>query len=107
MAIPSGCLTWAAGMGIEVAWVLFTIIGTVVFVAVAGSDRCFFTALFTLLLTGGLVVSVFVVKVFVRHERWRAEDTFTMAMVFGALVVLPTVFAWLVTLIVRFGSRSS
>ena len=45
MAVVSGWLTWAAGMGAGGAWMLFTIVGTVVFVAVAGADRCFFTAL--------------------------------------------------------------
>jgi hypothetical protein len=40
LAMASGWLTWAAGMGGGGAWMLFTIVGTVIFIAVAGCDRC-------------------------------------------------------------------
>src|ERR1700744_6628784 len=53
MAIVAGWLScFLVGMGVAVAWIFFTVVGTVVFAIIAGSGRCFFTALFTVLLSG-------------------------------------------------------
>ncbi len=107
MAVVSGWLTWAAGMGAGGAWMLFTIVGTVLFVAVAGADRCFFTALFTSLLTGGLVLSMVVHRIFIMHEGLDHEAGFMFSLVFMAFVGIPVAFAWLVTFFAGFTGRDS
>jgi hypothetical protein len=104
MAAVSGWLTWAAGMGGGGAWMLFTTVGTVVFVAVAGGDRCFFTALFTSLLTGGLVLSIIVHRIIIRHESLGREDGLLFPVAF---VAIPVAFARLVTFFVSRAGRSS
>jgi hypothetical protein len=107
MAVVSGWLTWAAGMSAGGAWMLFTIVGTVVFVAVAGADRCFFTALFTSLLTGGLILSMIVHLILIRHESLDREDGFVFSLAFMAFVGIPVAFAWLVTFFVGIRRRDS
>jgi len=107
MAAVSGWLTWAAGMGGGGASMLFTIVGTVVFVAVAGGDRCFFTALFTSLLTGGLVLSIIVHRILIRHESLGREDGLLFSVAFVAFVAIPVAFARLVTFFVSHAGRSS
>ncbi len=101
MAIASGWLTWAAGMGAGGALLLCVVVGTAFFVAVAGSDRCFFTALFTGLMVVGLLAAMIVHLVFVQQESLNREHAVMFPLTFGSFVVLPSAFAWLVTLIVR------
>jgi hypothetical protein len=100
MAAVAGKLCWAAGMGGGGAWVLFTVVGTLLLVARTGRDRCFFTLLFNGLLWTGLVTS-FVYDVSVRHEEFTAEFMLVNGMSFVLLVALPVGFAWLVSKVLK------
>ncbi len=106
MAGVSGWLTWAAGRGAGGALLLCVVVGTVFFVATAGSDRCFFTALYTGLLTVGVLAAMAVDLVLVQHERLRLEHAVLFALTLGGFFVLPSAFAWLVTLMLRYAGRA-
>lgn len=107
LAMVSGRLTWAAGMGGGGAWMLFTIVGTMFFVAIAADDRCFFTGLFTSLLTGGLILSMVVDLIFIRQQSLNSQDRFLLVLSFVAFVGIPVAFAWLVTVFVRYAGRAA
>ena len=81
-------------------WLLVTIVGTAVLIAAAGDDRCFFTALFTCLLTGGLVAAMTYRHIYIEHGSLTREDMVEMSAVFAVFVVVPVAVAWLVTVIV-------
>ena len=82
------------------AWILFTVVGTVLLVARTGRDRCFYTLLFTGLLWAGLVTS-FVCDMLARPEEFTADFVFMNCMAFVTLVALPVSFAWLVSKILK------
>lgn len=101
LAIASGCLTWAAGLGAGGAWMIFTLAGTCVMVVVAGEDRCFFTGLFTGLLAGGLLLGMALSLMVDQREGLREEHAVMGVSAIGASVIVPSAFAWLVTFLVR------
>ena len=105
MAAGSGWLVWTGAQFGGGAWALLTILGTVILVTVAGSNRCFFTALFTGLLTLGLVGFYFADLALVRHQRPSKMDVKMTAIAVELFFILPVAFAWLVTLTVRLSER--
>lgn len=99
MAAATGCYTFAAGMGAGVV-ILFCIgIGTLFMILVAGDERCFFTALFTGVLIGGLLLAGFVHLIFIQRESFSWVDTIMVPLFCSGFVIVPTTFAWLVTYI--------
>lgn len=104
MAIVSCWLTLAAGLGAGVAWLIFIGFGTVVLVAIAGSDRCFFTTIFTSSFAVLLIADI-LKGVFVDHMPLGLGDAVTFLLIFAASVLLPAAFAWLVTKIARYARR--
>jgi hypothetical protein len=85
-----------AGMGAGVAWIFFDGVGTVVMIAAAGRDRCFFTALFTSSFAALILIDMLYTSCLDRQGLALKDAVFMMLMV-EATVVLPTAFAWLVT----------
>lgn len=100
MAAVAGKLCWTAGMSGGGAWVLFTVVGTLLLVARTGRDRCFYTFLFNgLLWLGNYAVGSY--DLLIEHEDFSREYVFVCFVAFVMLVVLPVGFAWLVSKILK------
>ena len=99
LAVPSTYWTSEAGFGAFGAMLIFTIFGTAVFIAISGSDRLFFTALFTFLFTTSFFAVVLYRHFFpVFGEETDIGDLIVLGLVcYGLFVALPVAFVWIAT----------
>ena len=109
MAVPFTYLTCKAGFGAFGAMLIFTILGTAVFIAISSSDRLFFTALFTFLFQ----TFVFAVMLY-RHffpvigaETEIGEVLFAELVCYGLFFVLPVAFVWIAPKILKHARRDA
>ena len=102
LASAIAALLFSDSFGLGAGGVLFVsvIVGTVMFVATSGRHRAFFTGLFTSALFAALVVRSTVDSIFVRHESLSRDHWLLPIMLFLFYVLIPVVFAWLVTFVI-------
>ena len=99
-AVAALVLSNSAGLGAGGILFLSVIVGTVLFVAIGGRNRVFFTALFTIALSAGLVGWSTVDSVFIRGESL-SRDQLLLPLILPMYVLIPVAFAWVVTLLIR------
>ena len=109
MAAPFAYLTSKAGFGAFGAMLLFTIFGTAVFIAISGSDRLFFTALFTFLFMTILFAGVFYAHFFpvVGEETDFGELVVCALICYGLFVALPVAFVWVAPKLLKYARRDA
>jgi len=84
---------WIVGGGVLF---FFTIVGTIVFVAAAGRDRCFFTALFTSL-QFGICFVLAVANLDAGEGLFESDIPLIFSLLLLFTVICPVAFAWIVT----------
>jgi len=93
-------------------WVESLFLGTMLFVAIGGRDRAFFTALYCALLSGALATLASIISVY--RMPWRPDfaswPSELAALMFGLFLLLfsvaiPVAFAWSVTRFIQFLER--
>jgi hypothetical protein len=99
-AVAALLLSNAAGLGAGGVLFLAVLVGTVLFIAISGRQRVFFTALFTSSMSAGLVVWSIVDSVFVRRESLSREQLLLPFMLSLFYILIPVAFAWLVTFVI-------
>ena len=101
MAIIFGWITcFYTGFGAGAAWIAFTSFGTVILTVIAGRDRCFFTALFTILFVTLLLIGM-AYGCFLDDWQLSLHEAVFIVCFFETAVILPTAFAWLVTKLLK------
>ena len=100
-AVIALLLSNSAGLGSGGILFLSVVVGTVLFVAISGSHRVFFTSLFTSALSAGLVGWSMVDRVFVRHESLSRDELLLPLMLLLTYLLIPVGFAWLVSFVFR------
>lgn len=105
-AVAALVLSNSAGLGAGGILFLSVIVGTVLFVAIGGRNRVFFTALFTIALSAGLVGWSTVDSVFIRGESLSRDQVLLPLILLLMYVLIPVAFAWAVTLVIRLLERT-
>jgi hypothetical protein len=102
MGLTFAWLSSLAMYAVLIAWIVLSVLGTVIFVVFGGHHRCFYTALFSTMFTIGMAVIFAVGGAFKT-----LGDNFTIIVIDLLFVVLPTILAWLVTRILRYNKPSA
>ena len=109
MAVGFAYLTKDASFGAFGAMFLFTVFGTLVFIAISGSDRLFFTALFTVLFMTFLFAVILYRHFFpVIGDETDFGDIVVFGLVcYGLFVALPIAFVWIAPKILKYARRDA
>jgi hypothetical protein len=94
-----------AGLGAGGLVFLAVIAGTVLFVVIGGCHRAFYTGVFTGVMYAGIVVWMFIDKLFFYNESLSIVDLLVPIGPFLVYVLWPIAFAWSVTRAIRWLER--
>jgi hypothetical protein len=88
--------------GLDLGGVFFLAVlpGTVLFIAIGGQDRVFFTALFTSTMSVGMVAWAVIDTVFIWHQSLSRHLLLSPFMLLLFYVLIPVVLAWLLTFVI-------
>jgi hypothetical protein len=83
-------------------WIGFMFVGTILFVAIGGSDRAFFTAVYCVLLSGAQFILDVLNSVFFGHRPRHLSDWLVVLCINLFLISILVTFAWAVTCLIHF-----